>query len=586
MKNKLVGFSMISTLSIVASIATVFAVVDSSGLLNAKAGIGDDYSLVLNGTTNILSPSKSYFVLAGGNQIGVDYTGYTHSSNSDWGILSQDGYFTLTGGQLTGRLGGLTNISYHVSGNLTIEYGYDAPDKPTYYSATIDGNYDSFSFPEDKGYPDRFKITNDGGSEVTITDMTFYYTCSRTDDHVHVSDHVIERITENNVVRYVEHCDICTEEMVVDLSQYSIFLGTGYTSEGRVLFTPYNLDSYTGPGTLEFDYTNNYTKRFILTIDGDYSSSNLYIDTNVEAEGHSSAFSSLYVRSELGAKIHDITAKGGNGIMIFDGSELTFVKGRLDSEMGYVTVRSPLTFSDDRHLKDAVIITNGQLTLESGANVTIRGYDRGMNFTLAYDTTHSGGLEQTGGNLNISDCNTGIYSDHSSRKHSPKLRFKSYAKISGSKVGIQDCDIQVGDNSNNQTGKLLIDVDNSKSTSSSDRSYGIKIVNDQNIVFSKGQAAIYSHNWNYTAAIGVTGNFRDGMLYVEQGFQYGFCNINLGFECSYTEVANFSNTSESTFYYASCPDTAWGCDNKPSGTNLVDSHPSDWEATFYKKFGI
>ena len=153
----------------------------------ARGNDAQDYSFVLNGNTNVLQNANTVgeFQLSDpNNNVEVTYAGYSHADNNNWGTIANNGYFRISDDN---RIGGLTNISYHINGELTLEFGYEEFGKPTYYSASLPAELNSFNFPENKGYPNTFKISNASGSDIVIQDMAFFYTCSQNDEHEHVS---------------------------------------------------------------------------------------------------------------------------------------------------------------------------------------------------------------------------------------------------------------------------------------------------------------------------------------------------------------------------------------------------------------
>ncbi len=560
--------------SLVGAGALVCAIMTSSGNsfgLPIAAGAGDspysDYHFELTANSNVLSPSSSYFAMQHGSLKNVSYEGYTHESDDAWGVLSGGGFFSIDE-----SVTGLTSIEYHISGDLTIEYGFGEYDKPTFYSAPLPSQLNSFSFPDGQGQPDRITIRNSSGNDVVITDMTFNYVCSGTDGHVHKYDNKI-CASDGGDVRYFDHCEICASEREIDLHAYQIYIGTN--SGDKALFDPYNLNSYSGIGALSFNYASDM--RFVLTLDGDHAGTNIYIDSNVA----DSSKSQIYVRSQNNAKIHDLTFKGGYGVLLFEGEKLTFANGGLYTEAYYTTVRSPLSFEDTRKTKNAIQVDSGQLTVESGADIDISGYKNGMYLKKVVDGVRD--LHFSGGTIDIKECDTGIFSDYGA-----SLKIRSDLKISGCKTGIHNCTVRIGED-DGRTGLLLIDVDNTQSASDS-RAIGIKFDDNTSykLEFVRGKAAIYSHNWDYTSAVQIANGWNNGILTVSSNFQYGFCNIGWGFDGNNAAVYNndYSGTSASTFYYASLSDLAWSCGSKPQGTNLADAYPSTWESEFYSRFGI
>ena len=562
---------------------------DWGGGIQFTNGDVGDHRISLNGTTNLLnngSGNGTVYLSDPNNSRELTYSGYTHSSPSSWGTLSNNGYF-----QLNGRIGGLTNISYTIDGTLKLQYGYVESGKPTYYEAIIDNSHSSFNFPEDNGYPDTFKVINESGSDVNIADMTFFYTCSQEDEHAHV--HKIIRDTSDGV-KYYDSCDICDGRFgEVDFSAYSIKIGT--SSGDKVEYTPYNLDTYAGSGcagTLEFDYQNllnSGTKRFVLTLNGDNSGKTLYIDSNVENSGNAQ----IIIKSENNAKIGGIEFKGGYGVLVFMGETLTFPEATLDSEARYTTVKSPLVFSGpNNRSKDGIYVNNGTLVLES--DVTISQCNHGIQFK---QKATGGDLEQNGGTLSISNCNWGISGVDAS--YYPTVNIKSNVKISGCRRGTQRCNIEVGDAEH--AGKLMIDISKDGS-SGGDPSVGIYLDSNNTLNFVNGAAAIYSSNtatdwtdcaWSETVS---GGSYCSGIKFVladandvskyswAETFKFGFGNLARGFDnTGGANVTSFfgepKGAGNGSTGIRSCDlhtyhlvDSAWALSSKPTSKSKVTAH--------------
>ena len=566
MKKKLLVILSVSTLSIAGIASIAYLSLNNSSFVKGD-GLPNDYSLVLNGEKNVLDNTLSsgvFHLSDERNTVDVSYSGYTHSVDTAWGSLANDGYFGLD----DSRVGGLSNLSYHVSGDLKIEFGYFEHAKPTYYSAELPAELNSFNFPEDKGYPDTFKISNLSGSDVVIEDMTFFYSCSQVDQHVHVNSSIVREIVDD-AVKYYYVCDICgakTEER--DFSDYKV------TIDGTV-YTPYNYREYNTLGSLDFDYQNlkdASTKRFILTINGDHSSENLVIDAN-----HTRA-SQIYVESTSGAKIHDMTFNGGNGVLIFTGEQLTFVNGNLTTEAKYTTVKGPLSFEDTRQTKDAITVSNGQLTFEN--DVYITGYNVGVR--LSRDVTGTRDLHQNSGTFTVENTKRAMVAKTGYKENeyvgtfylrSTSLfnncdyaaSFNINVEISGNATfrscdravdggtflttgtatfdnckygimnttanvfgsvnmtscfhGIHYSNLVVGDDTHE--GKLLVSVDSNDNSETEGEACGMYIPNSNTINFYKGKAAFYSNDKNNgTTAIKIVDGWRNGMLNVSSDFLY------------------------------------------------------------------
>ena len=244
---------------------------------NTNALLYQDYSLRLNGTTNVLEgDNPSIVTLGGGNARYIEHSGYSHTNNDNWGILANNGYF-----KVTDRIGGLTSVNYHISEDLVIKYGFSEYNKREYYELPLLKDLDSLSFPGGgQGYPDVFTIANQSGKNVTISDMTFFYTCDQNDLHGHDCENEVHMEVVNEQVNYYHNCKICNEKVSVDFSAYNITLGNSEST--TKVYTPYNMSTYNGPGVLSFDYNaSGDRKSFILTFNGDYTSQNLYIDSKL-----------------------------------------------------------------------------------------------------------------------------------------------------------------------------------------------------------------------------------------------------------------------------------------------------------------
>ena len=603
----------------------------------------EGYQFVLNGTRNVLSndASTGVFELSNtDNKVAVSYSGYNHSSDSSWGTLADGGYFGLSS---DARVGGLTSITYHIdsSSELSLEFGYMESGKPTYYDATLPGNLNSLNFPEDKGYPDTFKISNASGAAVDIIEMTFYYSCSEHDDHHHVDTGALEREINGGVVKYYDTCDICEQRFEKDLSNYKIKVGT--SSGDLVEYTPYNYSAYTGIGTLDFDYDGTIgsgAKRFVLTLDGDHTGSNVYVDANSGGD-----YGQLVVKTATGgATIHDFTFKSGFGTLIFIGDTLTLYQGCLDTEARYTTVIGSLKFDDGRKTKDAFKIAAGQLTLESTSNVVIDGYNVGIR--LGIDAVGTRDFYQNGGTLTVKNtdrvmvskttsssgeytgnfylngtsvfesCNyvasfsfnliiggdatfkqctrtidggtitvngNALFDDCQFGVMNTTLQVNGSVKMTSCYHGIHYSNVTVGDNTH--AGNLLISVDPADGASSSDKAVGIFIPKTNRINFAKGQAAIYSTNKDTnTSAVKIAEEhgWDKDILTVASDFKYGFANIKFGFYGASKAVDNntYSNTNADTFFYHNVNDLANYCVVKPVGTDTGTT------AAFKEMFGI
>lgn len=566
MKNKAFGTGI---LIVVSSLVMGGAIVlgGSNAFFNADAILYKDYSLRLNGTTNVLEGDElSIVTLGGGNNRTIAHLGYSHLDNNNWGVLADNGYF-----KVTNRIGGLTSINYHISEDLVIKYGFEEYDKPEYYELPLYKDLTSLSFPGgNEGYPDLFSIYNESGDNVTIKDMTFYYGCEQVDLHGHNFEDEIERKIIDDEVIYYHNCKICNKDINIDLSNYKITLGNNESN--TKVYTPYNLSEYNGAGTLSFDYQAlGDRKSFILTFNDDYTlndaTKNLYINSN-----HTKR-SDLIIKMTSPSKIHDIIFKGGNGYLIFEGEKLSFIEGKLDTEAYYTTIRNELDFVDTRIVKDAIIASNGNIVLEGNADVDIIGYINGIYLK---NNITNGNLSQNAGILNIDKCTTGIKSDYHA-----DIGIKGNINISGCKVGILDCTVKVGSLNSNTPGALFIDVDQTKSTSS-DRSIGISIDGQCSVNVNIGKLAIYSHSWDYTTGIKCRGGYQDKMFSCSAtNAIFGFCDIGLGFAGDtniYT--GNYPNLNSSNFYYYACNDLAYYCTNKPSGTKYNS------RSDFNNKFGL
>lgn len=549
---------------------------------NARADV-NDWNITLNSTTNRLAEGSGngVFHLHDTNTVAVSYSGYTHAADN-WGVLAKDGYF-----QITGRIGGLSSINYNIDNELKIYFGYQESSKPTYYNAPLPSDLNSFNFPDDKGYPDTFKIVNESDENVVIENIIINYTCSKEDQHVHHSlgeKSAITRTTDPTV-KYWDVCDICDEQFEISLNK-AITIGT-YTYN-EYTYVDYN-NEQRGPGTLDIDYNGVYdsAQRFVLTLSGDNSDKDLYIDAN-----HDPA-SQIIVMAEDDAKIGNITFKGGYGVLVFMGSTLTFADGAtLDSEAMYTSVKSPLVFNKtDGKSGTAIYVNNGCLTLES--DVSISGYESGIKFYQSATGTKD--LNQSSGTLNINNCTYGISGEGAS--YTPKATILGTTNISGCKIGIKRTFVQVGDDTT--AGKLMIDVDKTGSTGS-DPSIGIDLASDMNrssdLKFVKGEAAIYSSNtatdWNdaawgewgsgspdtpngsYTIGIRFYSNDPTRMNW-SSSFKFGLGNLARGFDnkCGSDVTSFFKNTGIrdcSALHTYHLVDAAWGLSSKPnSGTNVV-----------------
>ena len=272
---------------------------------NVRADV-NDWNIKLNSTTNRLAEGSGngVFHLHDTNTVAVSYSGYTHTADN-WGVLAKDGYF-----QIAGRIGGLSSINYNIDNELKIYFGYQESSNPTYYNAPLPSDYNTFDFPDDKGYPDTFKIVNESNENVVIENIIINYTCSQEDQHVHHSLGEISNITRtiNPTVKYWDVCDICGEQFEISLDK-TITIGT-YTYNAYS-YVDYN-NEQRGPGTLDIDYNGVYdsAQRFVLTLSGDNSNKELYINAN-----HTPA-SQIIIKAEEGAKIGNITFKVNNNLSI------------------------------------------------------------------------------------------------------------------------------------------------------------------------------------------------------------------------------------------------------------------------------
>ncbi len=395
------GVSGAMLLSVGAAAATMF----NTNLAKMFSSLGDDeYSLVFSNTSNKLDStrSESLVKLGQGNNRTIAYSGY-NLVNDKWGSLADGGYFT-NDGEVTNRIGGLYSVSYHIDGELKLYYGYLEHGKPTYYNLTLDPNEDLVTFDSNLGYPDVFKVANEGESSVEILDMQFSYSCSQQDLHHHTGAGTIVCHEVNNQLVYEHHCDICDLYYdPVDVSMYKIRLGSGTSSTGEVEYNPYTVRDYNTLGSLSF---NANTTEFTLALSGDHSSQDLWINANTE--GASTYYPRLVVSTSNSASIQNVTQRGGYGILIFDGDALTFNNGSLSTEAVYTTVRSNLTFAGNNNSNNAIDIENGQLVLERSTNVNISGYSNGIVLKKVYTNA---GINQTSGSLTISNCTKGIVSN-------------------------------------------------------------------------------------------------------------------------------------------------------------------------------
>ena len=558
MKKKIIVISALSLSTVLALGGLVAITTTKLGAdLKAEPGELNDYMLQFNGENNVFEGDGTYQAALSDptNKVSVTVSGYSQEANA-WGKLANGGYLLLND-----RVGGLMSVNYVVSGDLVLEYGYYEFDKPTYYRADLPSSLQNFNFPENRGYPDVFKLSNEGENPVTIWGFNVYYNCSQQDLHVHDSStSEVERKMVDNVPVYYKACDICEEEEVIDLSAYSIKVD-------NVEYTPYTYMNYNGIGELDFDYVNYEKKNFVLTIDGDHHSTDLRVDTNTSSQ------SGIIIKSKNNASMHEFKFRGGYGTLIFEGEELSFPNGTLDSEAIYTTIRSPLTFTRNDHTGTAIYVNNGQLTLEGGSNINVTGYEYGVKFNQS--ATGTGGLSQSGGTLTIEDC---IYGIAKGGNYVPELRLRSEVYLTNNKVGIYDCTTSIGRDEN--AGKVIIQVDPTKATNTgnywNDRAVGIlNTSSSRKLNLNKGKLFIYcnpsARNDNTTSAIGNTSGWKNGILTVSADFKYGFAQIRHGFDGNSTPVGDndYSNTNTNTFYYYDVNDLASYCYLKPQGTEVA-----------------
>lgn len=472
------GISGAMLLSVGAAAATMFNI----NLNKMFSSLGDDeYSLVFSNTSNKLDStrSESLVKLGQGNNRTITYSGYS-LVNDKWGSLADGGYFT-NDGEVTNRIGGLYSVSYHIDGELILYYGYLEHGKPAYYNLTLDPSEDLVTFDSTLGYPDVFKVANEGESSVEILDMQFSYSCSQQDLHHHTGADTIVCHEVNNELVYEHQCDIC--ELYydpVDVSMYKIRLGTGTDSTGEVEYNPYSVRDYNTLGSLSFDANNN---EFVLEMSGDHSTQNLWVNANTE--GSSTYTPRLVVRSSNNASIQNVTQRGGYGILIFEG-ELTFVNGKFETEADINTVRGNLNFNDTDKSDTAISLLNGQLYVENNARVTVDGYS--LAIAMLGNAT-KGGIWFTNGALDIKNCTQGIVSnitrEWSSAEHGEYIRLNCETSIVTNENSIRMTDGTI------KSDEFLLDSDNTYYFESTDS--GKTTLSVTNIKFGSSQ-----HNPNIT----------------------------------------------------------------------------------------
>ena len=521
MRRKLLSLSLIALTGVSLAVAVgAISGQKSLAMANTRAD-NNDWSITLDGSTNLLTDGagSGVFNLHDTNTVAVSYSGYTQSSNN-WGVLAKDGYF-----QITGRIGGLTSLNYHISSELTILFGYQKYSEPDCYNAPLVADVNSFNFPDGLGYPDTFKILNESENDITIQDITIFYTCSQEDQHVHHSLGVKSNLTRTTdpTVKYWDVCEICGDSFEVYLDK-TITIDT--SSENKYTYNAYSYVDYNtndrGPGSLDIDYKGGYSsaQRFVLTLSGDNGDKDLYINANHDGG------SQIIIMAEEGAKIGNITFKGGYGVLVFMGETLTFADGAtLDSEAIYTTVKSPLVFNKTgEKTGNAIYVNNGSLVLEN--NVTISGYENGIKFNQSATGTKD--LEQTGGTLNISNCTNGISGVGAT--YTPAVKILGTVNISGCKYGIRRASVMIGNNTT--AGRLIISLDRAGS-SQGDPTIGIYLSSQATLDFVKGVAAIYSTSTDSGFAIGIKspdGGFANNSLYsCNQEFRLGFAKLSHGF---------------------------------------------------------
>ncbi len=604
MNKKIITFSVLATSAMIMTV--VLGAKNNFGFLVFGQDV-NDFSFALNGSTNVLDSNQSSGVFRLSdplNTIDVTYAGYSHVSQNNWGTLTNNGYFQVANNS---RVGGITNISYHADGELTLEFGYMECNKPTYYSAYLPSEKNSFSFPENKGYPDTFKISNTSGSDVTIQDMIFFYTCSQTDEHSHVVLDDIFRDTSGAEIKYYKQCDICGEQTEVRFDDYKVKIGT--SSSDLVEYTPYNYTSYANAsraGTLDFDYnsTLNSEKRFVLTLNGDESSKNIYIDSNFTRA------SQIVIKSNAPSSINNITFKGGYGVLVFMGEQLSFADGAtLNTEAIYCSVKGPLVFTKTgARSGEAIYLNNGCLVLEN--DVSISGYKRGIR--VYQSVTGTKDIQQSSGTLTITNCDDGIRSCSNSDStqpgpYSPTLIVKGTVNMTNVKVGTHFCSVQVGDANN--AGALMIDADKTDSSASNPSACIWLMRSSATVNFVNGKAALYSSNtatdwtdanwgeWDsgspdtpngsYTIGIKmtVTESSDTAKLQWNSSFKFGLGNLARGFDnTGGSNVTSFfgpTGIRSCDFHTYHLCDSAWGLSSKPvGGNNTQHSSLSDFLSAF------
>ena len=585
MKKRYICFSVISLAALVSltSVCTNLVVTPLTKLLANSPKSEYGYALTLNATTNVLSSDHGTetFTLENGNTVPVTYVGYSHDSgNSSWGTFSQWGNF-----QIGTRIGGLKRIEYSITQTLHVQYGYYESGKPTYYETWLGIGDDHFDFPSERGYPDTFRIELQESGSVTINYMTFYYSCSQTDEHVHVYDDTsITRAVESNQYVYYRKCKICESTdyaQEVRFDNYKISIGT---NSGNIQdYTPYTCYQYQALGgrPLEFDYLNAHdanTKRFVLNVSGNHNTHDVYVRFSDDANYRDN--SQIAIVSSSSAKLHTIKLRGGYGVAVLKGEGLTFDNvptsgaAYLDTEARVTSIKSPLSFTGNntQDLVSAIKVTNGKVYLEN--DITINSINKGFKLHQGQYTTSSVMVQQSSGNINMDTVNWGFYAN--TQYAIPTVKILSNTTISNVNCGFQDCNINIGDNSH--SAKLRVDIvcgDGYQSLQS-----GILFQGDQQFNFAKGQALFDSvaneHNYKNTAAIYGSNGFNKDHLdrySVASDFKLGFGRLQYGFYNSHPDGSLGLTSVETTLYLQNgsydaqdggVGDRAWGFGTKPA----------------------
>ncbi len=148
-------------------------VLKNTNSLSYGVSADNTYTITFTSSNNTLGSESTSTVYTNlGNAIGVTHSG-TSTATDAWTTLSSSGYIYNTD-----AISGMTSITIEVSdtdSTLTLNYGYDTSYGNTQSVSFTDGTTYTYAFESIN--PDYFYLTNESGSDVTITSMSITYSC-------------------------------------------------------------------------------------------------------------------------------------------------------------------------------------------------------------------------------------------------------------------------------------------------------------------------------------------------------------------------------------------------------------------------